>query len=58
MASIPIIAPMLVSTGPIPRDAVWELKWDGFRACVVLDAEGGILKKAAAWFAKETGSTP
>lgn len=42
MPSAPLIAPMLVSTGPVPRDALWELKWDGFRSCVVLDGEGGI----------------
>jgi bifunctional non-homologous end joining protein LigD len=42
MPQIPVIAPMLVSTGPVPRDAVWELKWDGFRCCVTLDGEGGI----------------
>ena len=42
MASIEVIPPMLVSTGPVPRDAAWELKWDGFRSCVVLDGEGGI----------------
>jgi bifunctional non-homologous end joining protein LigD len=33
---------MVVSSGPVPRDAVWEVKWDGFRACVAVDGIGDL----------------
>lgn len=31
---------MLVSSGRLPRDPIFEVKWDGFRLCVGLDEQG------------------